>query len=147
MWLGPAQMAGSIHPSAWKRNSANFACTEFSEVSTLSLGSSRSWSLVPSSLTASDYNPPSCYVQRGTGDPGGALRGQEQRGQRYVFRRPHPPQRCIDATCRWVSSGIRRCIRSVSTEDGAKQLTRTPCWPTSLATCRENITTPALAAA
>jgi hypothetical protein len=21
-----------IHPSAWKRNSANFACTEFSEV-------------------------------------------------------------------------------------------------------------------
>src|SRR5215208_7660632 len=83
----------AIHPSAWKRNSANFACTEFSEVSTLSLGSSRSWSLVPSSLTASDYDPPSCYVQRDTGDPGGALRGQEQRGQRYVFRRPHPPQR------------------------------------------------------
>src|SRR5215211_5134275 len=25
MWLGPAQMAGSIHPSAWKGNSAKFA--------------------------------------------------------------------------------------------------------------------------
>jgi hypothetical protein len=24
--------AYSIHPSAWKRNSANFACTEFYEV-------------------------------------------------------------------------------------------------------------------
>jgi hypothetical protein len=43
---------------------------------------------------------------------------------------PIRPSGCIAATCRWVSSGIRRFTRSVSTEeDGARQLTRTPCWP------------------
>src|ERR687889_1709687 len=45
------------------------------------------------SLTASDYDPTPCYVQRDTGNPGGALRGQEQRGHRYVLGCSHPPQR------------------------------------------------------
>ena len=32
MWLRRAQMAGFIHPSAWNKNSANFAFWGFSEV-------------------------------------------------------------------------------------------------------------------
>src|ERR671911_489672 len=42
---------------------------------------------------------------------------------------------------------MKRCVRSVKMESGARQLTRTPYAPTSLATCRESIITPALAAA
>jgi hypothetical protein len=30
--MAPAHVSRSIHPSAWKVNSANFACTEFEEV-------------------------------------------------------------------------------------------------------------------
>ncbi len=31
MWLRPFHTIDLIHPSAWKGNSANFACTEFAE--------------------------------------------------------------------------------------------------------------------
>jgi hypothetical protein len=42
---------------------------------------------------------------------------------------------------------IAACIRSLSTADGARQLTRMPCSAISLARCLLNITTPAFAAA
>jgi hypothetical protein len=86
-------------------------------------------------------------VEGDAGDPGGGVGGEEEGGFGDVVGSPRRPSAYMVAICCRCWSGMAACMRSFTTVDGARQLTRMPWRPTSLATCWMKLTIPALAAA
>src|SRR5215208_1410502 len=95
----------------------------------------------------SDHHLAPGHIEGDAGQPGGTLRGQVQGGQGHILGRPHPSQRehggpllLLILTHQALYALCQDGIRGQTVNADA-------CSPTSLATCRESITTPALAAA